>query len=172
MTPHLLIATVNVSRQSLIETGGFSGVVVNRTINDQYAERIISDTLFAAGGANEVTGVDSVSGINTQTVAKLSEWNFADTVSMRTPIVSAKIPRNSYAYVMGTELYTKLLTTQRSTGGGDGLRNRERRSQRAGDSGPRDRVEQGSALRARIRLPCELERGHRRILERHGDGDG
>ena len=119
-TPKTLLATVRISRQSRIETGGFADAIVRRTLTDQYAERIRQDIIWGTG-ANNISGVDSESDITTQTpaIANLAGLNFTTMVEMRNPIVDNKIDLTpgSTAYVVSPKVYSALITEPRSMGG-------------------------------------------------------
>ena len=117
MSPKTLSGAIQLSKKSIIQTGGWMAAYLRETLGNQLAEGVTSGVLSGTGMNNQPRGILNTTDINTvvYTDANLA---FSTFTSARAKVAGAKIPVRAGAYIIEDALYGLLEATDRATGAG------------------------------------------------------
>ena len=118
MTPHMLSAAVDLTKQALLQTNGWLETRIRRLFARQYASQVNSFFMQGTGANDQPRGLLNTTGVQEITASTLSTFSFADMVEIQEKVDQTWVPAMSRLWVAGPGAYTQLRTTQRESNTG------------------------------------------------------
>ena len=112
ITPHMLSAQVEISKQSLIQTSGWVERQIRMLLARQFRSQINNYLLNGSGLSDQPTGLITTASLPTiSSPGTLANVNWEDVVDVEEKVDNEWVPEMGRLWVIGRAAYKKLLTT-------------------------------------------------------------